>query len=255
MFDHPGWILDSDNQWHRKFSTSDGATVTVDATDSEIVETNPDLVPDSFELVVTEVEKHPLARTLSDYRVRRLRNPSLWDAIALSIVRQVIRASHASRLYRNASLALIGDEQGPFPGPEAILEVSDESFEAAGMAFQRPKLRSAARAYIENAARWKMLSSADLYGELRAVKGLGPWSAGIVIVDYTNDFGYYPHDDLAVRANARVLWPDLDLPRDQKSFAIEWEALCGHEIDRYTAMTLAVGAAHARRLSEPSLWS
>lgn len=249
MTDHPGWLEAEPARYERVVSNERGLSGRLVATPgSTWIESvgGPDAVsanygPDSLEISVASA----FTERLLPYRVARWRNPSLWDAIALSIVRQVIRASHAKKLYRAGAEAW-GEElvaqRFTFPGPEKILELDDEDFRSLGLAFQKPKLRRAAVAYVERHAEWESLSPADLYNALTSITGMGPWSASVAVVDYTNDFSFYPFDDLAVRACARKLWPELNFSKAQAPFRAEWLAACNDQVATLTALTLAIGA-------------
>ncbi|MFJ6675925.1 hypothetical protein ACIQMJ_32905 [Actinosynnema sp. NPDC091369] len=79
--------------------------------------------------------------------VGRRHNPDLWDALVTSIIRQVIRAGQARKLYRTFCEAH-GEEvltpHGPawlFPTPEAALALPDDEFTDLEMAFKRRPLK------------------------------------------------------------------------------------------------------------------
>lgn len=251
MTDHPGWLEEEPSRFVRAVSTLQGDGGCLVATDeSTWIEpfVDADFVSAAYgpdHITIASDASNEFSARVSGYRVARWRNPSLWDAIALSIVRQVIRASHARKLYRLGA-STWGEEVSPgrftFPGPDKVLELSDDDFRAQGLAFQMPKLRRAATAYLQHHEAWEQLSAADLYDAMISVPGIGPWSASVAVVDYTNDFSFYPFDDLAVRACARKIWPELNFSKSQAAFRDEWLAACNDQIATLTAMTLAIGA-------------
>lgn len=74
--------------------------------------------------------------------VGRWRNPDLWDALATAIVRQVIRAAQARKLYRrfcqehgDQVLTPYG-QAALFPTPETVLELPDAEYARLGLAFK-----------------------------------------------------------------------------------------------------------------------
>ncbi|WBB72615.1 hypothetical protein O7602_23355 [Micromonospora sp. WMMD1128] len=180
--------------------------------------------------------------------VARLRNPSLWDALATAIVRQVIRAGQARKLYREFC-----DRFGPtvarsdetdiraFPSPEHALTLSDGDFTESGMAFKRRPLRHAAEAFMARAEQWTGLAPSVLVKELQTIPGVGPWSAGAAVADWSNDWTLYPYGDLAVRTWARHADPGTAWPADDSTFAAHWRRVTGDQLGAYTLLTLAFG--------------
>lgn len=183
--------------------------------------------------------------------VARFANPSLWDALATAIVRQVIRAAQARRLYREfcdaygPRVALSGDKDiNAFPSPEHLLALSDADFTNSGMGFKCRPLRHAARAFLTNGSTWCQLTPSVLVKELQTVKGIGPWSAGAAVADWSNDWSLYPYGDLAVRTWAGHIAPEYPWPDDEAAFARAWQRLTGDHLGTYTLLTLAWGTRH-----------
>ncbi|WP_344438797.1 hypothetical protein [Kitasatospora nipponensis] len=181
--------------------------------------------------------------------VRRLTNPDLWDAITTAILRQVVQAGSAKTKYRRwttsygISYASAAGTVHTVPSPAVVLQLSDDSFDAVGVAFNRKKLRSAATDYAERGDGWHDLPAAELVTALTTVSGIGPWSARAAAADYTGDYSVYPHSDLAVRTWARKAAPGVQWPEDDKVFGAEWEASAGsaRQLHTLTSLTLAWG--------------
>jgi DNA-3-methyladenine glycosylase II len=183
--------------------------------------------------------------------VGRWRNPDLWDALATSIVRQVIRAGQARKLYRAFCQAYgeaITTPHGPtwlFPTPEVVLALPDSNFTALGMAFKRRPLKAAAEAVLEVGAKWDELDPAVLRDEVQGVPRIGPWTAGATVADLTNDYALYPYADLAVRTWANRLSTGRTWPETEPDFARRWSRLAGKDLSAWTLLTLAWGVRHA----------
>ncbi len=116
--------------------------------------------------------------------VARFRTPDLWEAIATAIVRQVVRAAQAKRLYRDFCQAygqrithLNGEGYALFPAAETVLGLHDEQFATAGLTFKRRPLRAAAEAYLKHEAHWRDLPPGVLVQELQRIPRIGPWTA------------------------------------------------------------------------------
>jgi DNA-3-methyladenine glycosylase II len=184
-------------------------------------------------------------------RVARWRNPDLWDALATSIVRQVIRAGQARKLYRAFSQAHGEPVATPlgatwlFPAPQTVLALSDAEFARLGMAFKARPLRAAAEACLEFGPKWAELDPIALVGEVQNVPRIGPWTAGATVADLTNDYTLYPFADLAVRTWANRLAPQRIWPDAEPEFAQMWAGLAGEQLSDWTLLTLAWGVRHA----------
>ncbi|MFD4248260.1 hypothetical protein ACFWQL_00800 [Amycolatopsis thermoflava] len=184
-------------------------------------------------------------------RVGRWRNPDLWDALATSIVRQVIRAGQARKLYRLFSQAhgqLVDTDHGQlwlFPTAETVLELPEAEFARLGMAFKRRPLQAAAAAYLEHGDKWADLDPLRLRNEVQTVPRIGPWTAGATVADLTNDYALYPFADLAVRTWAHRLAPERAWPSSEPEFAAVWRELAGDQLSSWTLLTLAWGVRHA----------
>ncbi len=186
--------------------------------------------------------------------VHRLTNPSLWDAITTAILRQVVRAAQARKVYRQWCRLhgrTVDTPVGPLslaPTPETVLDLPDEAFAEAGTKFHRPALRAAAEAYLEHAAEWREVGPDDLVKALASVHRIGPWTASAAAADVTGDFSVYPHSDLAVRTWAGRAAPSLQLPDAERAFAAQWHSFTGHDrtcLHALTLFTLTWGT-HAR---------
>lgn len=183
--------------------------------------------------------------------VARWRNPDVWDALATSIVRQVIRAGHARTLYRRfcrahgESVTTPMGETWLFPTPETVLALADVEFDRLGMAFKRRPLRAAAQACLEFGPKWAELDPAALADEVQTVSRIGPWTAGATVADLSNDYALYPFADLAVRTWAKQMTPGRTWPETEPEFASVWARLAGEQLSAWTLLTLAWGVRHA----------
>ncbi|WP_431930923.1 hypothetical protein [Micromonospora sp. RP3T] len=254
MTDHPSWR--SVRGRHVRLLTADtGASWLVEVHGRELNWTplsgdGPAPMADVYRLPESaRPQTMALDATLAELgEVARLPNPSLWDALATAIVRQVIRAAQARKLYRafcgrfGATIARFDETDiRAFPSPERVLALSDGDFTECGMAFKRRPLRHAAEAFLAHGAHWTGLSPSVLVKELQTVSGIGPWSAGAAVADWSNDWAIYPYGDLAVRTWARHADPGAAWPADEPTFAAHWRRVTGEQLNTYTLLTLAFG--------------
>jgi DNA-3-methyladenine glycosylase II len=122
-----------------------------------------------------------------------------------------------------------------------------------GMAFKRAPLRAAATAFLTHRDKWLHLDPAILVDELQAVPRIGAWTAGAAVADWSGDFAWYPHSDLAVRTWARRAAPDHPWPDDEPSFGCLWRDLAGGHLHDLTLLTLAWGRLHGHHPHPPTL--
>lgn len=258
MLDHPAWLTD-DNGRARRVVRLDGevrsivCTPNVDASGHAIAisggsgEPSIDLV-DPGALDAPAVIGEPLC---ADGPVSRLRNPDLWDALATSIIRQVIRAGTARKQYREFCRAHgeeIETSAGPawlFPTPDVVLGLPDDAFDRLRMRFKMAPLRAAAEWVLKYHDEWSRLPAEAFVTAVQRVPRIGPWSAHATVADLTNRFDLYPFADLAVRTWAKRLAPSITWPDDEPAFGAKWQGMAGTQLSEWTLLTLAWGVRHA----------
>ncbi|MFE7354892.1 hypothetical protein ACFU8Q_17235 [Streptomyces sp. NPDC057543] len=186
---------------------------------------------------------------------QRLVNPWLWDAITTAILRQVVRAGQARKLYRAWCKEYGTTVDSPFgelavaPTPMQVLALDDEQFAAVGAKFHRIVLLAAAEHYELHAVDWLCMDAHELAAALTSVPRIGPWTAAAAAADVTGDFSVYPHDDLAVRTWAAQIapahpWPD----KKDKAFGPMWTGMAGPDRTALHTLTLSTltWGSHAR---------
>ncbi|MFB7776247.1 hypothetical protein [Streptomyces bauhiniae] len=188
----------------------------------------------------------------------RLANPWLWDAITTAILRQVVRAGQARKLYRAWCFAYgttIDRPQGTFsvaPAPAQVLALSEQQFQAVGAKFHRTALQAAAEQYGRHHGEWEALDAPSLATALTGIPRIGPWTAATAAADYTGDFSVYPHDDLAVRTWAERIAPAYPWPgKKDKSFLPLWTGWAGTDRTALHTLTLSTLTWGSHDRSEP----
>jgi DNA-3-methyladenine glycosylase II len=261
MTDHPGWIPARKGGGKlRVFVSVDGGRWLV-RTGGPTAFTLRELAPacfkpfsDAFQLPPDALTDLPqLADGLAGLgTVVRFRAGNLWDALGTAAVRQMLRAPHGDRLYRQFCQACgehvqlpTGEDYWLFPTPETVLDLSREQFEAAGLASKRGVLRDAAASYLRHAQDWYRLSPLRLVEELHRIPGVGRWTAHAAVADRENDWALYPAGDLTLRTWARRAAPDYPWPTDERAFANLWRVLTRTHLGTATVLTLAWGNRHA----------
>jgi DNA-3-methyladenine glycosylase II len=256
MLDHPSWLVSDDGAAYRAVRSGSSTWAVVVAGNSDVrigqaTGSGDAPVLDVLDPASLTGPKQVLGPLRDAGPVGRLRNPDLWDALATSIVRQVIRAGQARKLYRafcrahGEQVTTSAGDTWLFPTPEAVLALPEEEFARLGMAFKRRPLRNAAEAYREFGGKWSELDAQLLLTEVQSVPRIGPWTAGATVADVTNNYALYPFADLAVRTWAKRLAPGRTWPDTEPEFARVWQRLAGDQLSEWTLLTLAWGVRHA----------
>lgn len=253
--DHPGWDITSTPR--RALYTGHGIWTTTAATALTLTPVGevqgPTPVVDTYfpDDLGPQVPQKLRQALDAQGPVQRLRTPDLWEALATAIIRQVIRADQARKMF--ARFCLAHGTQLPgfpavFPRPHTVLALHETAFTELGMAFKRRPLIAAAEAYLEFGHKWIGLPPEDLRVEVQAVPRIGPWTAGAAVADITNDFSLYPYGDLAVRTWATRVAPDIDWPTDEATFAAWWRSFAqtSRQLSTLTVLTLALGGSRGQ---------
>jgi len=166
-----------------------------------------------------------LARIAQECRgVKPPRYPSLWEACAHAIVFQQISIHAASAIMRRLVEALgepfevAGATIRTFPSPSALLEASDEVLRTAGLSTsKRVHLRA-----VADAIRGGEIDDATIEGmqtheaaeALVGIRGIGPWSAAVVLLRGFGRLDIFPMRDSGVARTIKLLSGDPDVDID-----------------------------------------
>jgi len=145
--------------------------------------------------------------------VRPPRYPTLWEACANAIVFQQLSIRAASAIMQRLIVAV---GQGiradgvpvplyPFPTAERFQRESEERLRATGLSANKiATLRRVAEA-IESgaldAAELEACTSSDAAAMLRGIKGIGPWTATIILLRGLGRLDVFPGNDSSVAGN------------------------------------------------------
>ncbi len=157
-----------------------------------------------------------LARELAGLRPPRY--PTLWEALAHAIVFQQISIHAAASIMRRVITALSepvehdGDAYFPFITPHAVLQSNHADLRAAGLSENKvAHLRSAAAAVLEQIITpesIESLPSAQAAQRLTAVRGIGAWSAAVVLLRGFGRLDVFPLKDSGVARSITALSGD-----------------------------------------------
>lgn len=155
--------------------------------------------------------------------LRPPRYPALFESLAHAIVFQQISIHAAASIMRRTVVSLAepveagGFAYYPFPRPQDVLAASDETLRGAGLSGNKiSHLRSAAYAVTSGElvdAQIDALSTEDAIERLCAVRGIGRWSAAVVLLRGFGRLDIFPLNDSGVARTVKLLSgdPSIDL--------------------------------------------
>jgi DNA-3-methyladenine glycosylase II len=161
----------------------------------------------------------PLARRMRG--IKPPRYPSLWEACVNTIVFQQISLQAASSIMRRLihllsdSVDYDGISLAVFPTVQRFLDAPDEAIRAAGMsAGKLAALRRAGEAIACGALTEAMIedrSTADGARLLCTLKGIGPWTAAVILIRGFGRLDTFPGNDTSVAANLALVAPGVSV--------------------------------------------
>jgi DNA-3-methyladenine glycosylase II len=141
--------------------------------------------------------------------VKPPRYPTLWEACVNAIVFQQVSIHAASAILRRCVVALGSPTElrdGPtlhaFPDAEVTLRANDGVLRAAGLSTNKiAALRRVAETLVSGTLDERMLeerSSVEAAAMLRSIKGIGPWTATVVLLRGLGRLDAFPMNDSGV---------------------------------------------------------
>ena len=125
---------------------------------------------------------------------------SLMQYMMRSVISQQLSVKAASTIYERF-LNLFETE--PFPKAEAILKMEDEKIRSAGLSYAKISyIKSIADAFLSNLINQKKIkkqSDEEVIQELIQIRGIGRWTAEMVLIFALQRPDVFSIDDLGVR--------------------------------------------------------
>ena len=156
---------------------------------------------------------HPLVSRMRG--VRPPRYPTVWEACVNAIVFQQISLHAASSIMGRLTMGLSesvehsGIRLYPFPSAEQLLSAPDSALRGAGLsAGKLATLRRVADALGAGAidqGQLERLPSPDAAALLRTIKGIGPWTAVVILLRGLGRLDVFPANDSSVARNLTLL--------------------------------------------------
>lgn len=156
--------------------------------------------------------------------VKPPRYPTLWEACVNAIVFQQVSLAAASSISRRLITALgVAEKWGSialhaFPTVGHFQHASDDLLRAAGLSANKlaalRRVAEALRSGMLVEAALEALPSPDAAAMLRRIKGIGPWTATVILLRGLGRIDVFPMNDSSVARNltfvAGSIPPDID---------------------------------------------
>ncbi len=171
-----------------------------------------------------------LARLIDEigpFAMRLKTTPSIFVALADAIVYQQLTGKAAATIYARVCALFANAHRGP--SPELILRAADEKLRAAGLS--RAKVLSlkdlackAVDGELPTLAAAHRMDDEVLIGRLAAVRGIGRWTAEMLLIFRLGRPDVLPLDDYGVRKGLAIVTGAAELPsrKDLAAYGERW---------------------------------
>lgn len=149
-----------------------------------------------------------------NYGLPIYRAESLYQALVFVIIEQHIswvaaqRAQQALVQWGNQSMTIAGDIYYAMPQPEQLAAASVDALKPLKITFRRMELLIGLSQQIVSGEldieQMSQLSAQDLYQSLLDIKGIGHWTASVVVSRWLGQYDFVPHTDVALQAAVRA---------------------------------------------------
>ncbi len=141
--------------------------------------------------------------------------PDIFQALIYSIISQQISVKVASVIYKRF-LDLYGLDM---PKPESILNTPFETLRSVGLSRQKTNYILNISAFFNEAEHqninWESLSDEEVIQKLTQIKGVGVWTAQMILMFTLNRPDVFPIGDLAIVNGMKKIY-DLEQIEDKK---------------------------------------
>lgn len=150
------------------------------------------------------------------------RSAFLYEDLIESIVSQQLSIKAADTIFGRFK-ALFSDK---FPEPEHILSKSDDELRAVGLSYQKASyIKSIATVFINNEIDPKLIKEMpdeEVITELTKIKGVGKWTAEMILIFTLNRPDVFSLGDLGIRNAITRLYGITD-PQEMLKLSEQWK--------------------------------
>ena len=154
-------------------------------------------------------------------------SPGVFNALLRSIIHQQL-SGHAARAIHGRVLALFPKQ---VPTPKALLKIPATKLRAAGLSIQKIEyVRDLARKCLDGTIdpkKFPKMSSQEIIEHVTAVKGVGEWTAHMVLIFTLHRPDILPTGDLGIKKGFQITYGLRGLPtkKQMEKIAESWRGL------------------------------
>ncbi|MBF0408682.1 MAG: methylated-DNA--[protein]-cysteine S-methyltransferase [Candidatus Riflebacteria bacterium] len=170
-----------------------------------------------------------IIRCFGPFKLKIDKQQTIFDSLFESIVYQQLTAKAASTISGRVRKALDSDS-GSLLSPEKVLEASEESLRACGLS----RAKTAAlkdlsdkmiSGKIPSFEEMNKMSDDEIINVLVQIRGIGRWTAEMLLIFRMGRLDVWPVDDLGIRKGLMILFKLLKLPtpREAQELGKRWK--------------------------------
>jgi len=164
----------------------------------------------------------------------RVQLREVYPSLLRSIVGQQVSTKAAAAIYKRflSVFSLDGEDETVAPDPEVLAKADPDELRAAGLSWSKVSYVIAMAAYFvahpDSEARFREMEDEAVIDELVSIKGVGRWTAEMMLIFAMGRPDLLPLDDLAIFQTIMELYklnPDAkkrDLKKQMTEIAASW---------------------------------
>jgi DNA-3-methyladenine glycosylase II len=179
------------------------------------------LTPEDF-LAATDPRMAELIARSVRYNIKPTRSIRPFEALAESIVYQQLSGKAAATIWSRVRRLYPSRRR---LDPAAVLQTSDAKLRAAGLSASKTRaLKDLAAKTLDgtipSARNLSRMSDEEIIGRLTAVRGIGPWTAQMLLLFDLGRPDVWPHTDYGVRKGFAKAFGRRKLPTPKQLFRL-----------------------------------
>jgi O-6-methylguanine DNA methyltransferase len=161
------------------------------------------------------------------FRIQRNKAPSIFSALAEAIVYQQLTGRVAATIFGRLCALFPGSQKGPTA--EQILGASDDELRGVGLSRSkvlslRDLARRAAGGEIPTLSEIRRMEDEAIIERLTQVRGVGRWTAEMVLIFHLGRPDVLPVDDYGVRKGFAIAYDrELPSPKELAAYGVRWQ--------------------------------
>ncbi len=183
---------------------------------------------------LAHLKKDPILRKIiKEYEIEELNGETdVFQDLIESIINQQLSGKAAATIFgRFKNLfthsASSGQETKTFPAPQRILKVPDEKIRKCGISFSKIKyIKGLCQSIIKkelNVKKLTELSDEEVIVELTKIKGIGKWTAEMILIFSLKRLDVFSAGDLGLRTAISKLYNiDRENRKEIEKISLKW---------------------------------